>query len=235
MKKIFTLFSAALLAGLTFTSCLDGETSENTYTYQDCYTVTGSYATGYTLYSDNGNYATFDQSCFTGSEGFGTAERLYMTLQYTTAMVTADSKGLKNPNVAECYIMPTTNPMDLETATARNITQSDSCRAVNDLQVWAYRGYLTVQTYASYGSVRPTINLVYDTASIATDSITAQVCYNPHTSSTTSGGYFYTSIRLEPIAFDIPGSNDVVFTIKCNGISDKLLKVSRANFRKGNY
>lgn len=235
MKKFFSLFGAALMMGLTFTSCLSDDNKENSYNFQDFFTVTGNISTGYTLYADHGTYVTLDRSSFTNEIGFGSTERVLMTLIYTEDMISADSKGLKNPTVAECLVVPTVNPLTLEEAAASKVTEADSLYNVNKLDFWAYRGYLTTETTAFYGNVRPTLNLTYDPASIRTDSIDFQLCYNIHKSAPNYGGNYYTSFRLQSLADLIPGSNDVVVTINCKGCNPVIVKVKRQDFYRGNY
>lgn len=235
MKKFFSLLGAALMMGLAFTSCITGESGPNTYNFQDFFTITGNVATGYTLYSDHGTYVTLDRTAFTNESGFGTAERVLMTVAYTEEMISADSKGLKNPSVIECVLVPTANALTLEEAAASKVTEADSLYNVNKLDFWAYRGYLTTETTAFYGNVRPTLNLVYDPITVRTDSIDLQLCYNIHKASPNYGGNYYTSFRLEPLATLIPGSGDVVMTVSCKGCNPVIVKVKRQDFYRGNY
>lgn len=235
MKKFFYLLSVAVMTALSLTSCLSNEDKENSYYVEDFYTVTGNLTTGYKLYSDNGTYITLDQTCFTNKDGFGTAERVLMTSVYTESMITQDQKGLVNPDIASCIIIPTTNPMSLDDAVANKVIDADSCAAVAKLNCWAYRGYLTAAPTAYYGNVRPTLSLVYDPATVRTDSIDLQLCYNIHDAKISSSGMYYTSFRLDPISYLVPGGNDVIVTIKCKGTSDIKLKVPRLDLRKATY
>lgn len=235
MKKFRYLLGMAVMAALTLTSCLDNDGKENTYYIEDFYTVTGSYASGYTLYSDNGSYVTLDQTAFTNDTGFGSTERVYMSAVYSESMITADGKGLTNPSVSSCIIINTTNPMSIDEANAQKVLEADSCASVSSLNCWAYRGYLTAAPTAYYGKARPTLNLVYDPASVRNDSIDVELCYNTHNSPISGSGIYYTSFRLEPLTYVVPGANDVIVTIKCKGRSDMKLKVPRVDFRRGGY
>lgn len=235
MKKFLCLLSVAVMSALSLTSCLEGSDKENTYYMEDFYTVTGNLATGYTLYSDNGLYVTLDKTAFVNDKGFGSAERVLMTSIYTEKMITEDNKGLINPDIASCIIVPTTNPITLEDAVSSNVLDADSCASVSKLETRAYRGYLTATTTAYYGDARPTLNLVYDPATLRTDSIDVQLLYNIHGAKISSSGAYYTSFRLEPLSYLVPGSNDVIVTIKCKGCNDIKLKVPRKDLHRGNY
>lgn len=231
MKKIFYLFFSATLFGLSLSSCIEND-GENSYTAQDFYTVKGSYASGYTLYGDAGSYCTIDKSAFNSAEGFGDIERVLMTVVYTEDMITADQSGLTNPNISECIVIPTDNPISVDAAASQKITENDSLFTVSSFDVKAVNGYLTAYVYASYGTIRPTLNLVYDPAATEqrTDSIDLQLCYNPHTSSHSYSGSYYSCFRLDPFV-SIPGSNDVVMKVSCKGCSDVTIKVKRSAFR----
>lgn len=235
MKKIFYVLGLALMASLTLTSCLGDSDTENTYYAQDFFTVTGSMSSGYTLYSDHGTYVTIDKSAFNSTDGFGSTERVLLTATYTESKISADKKGLLNPDISSCYAIPTTNPMTTEVAEASNILQNDSCYSVNSLSCWAYRGYLTAMTSAGYSSVAPTMNLVYNPNNIRTDSIDVQLCYNIHATSGTNTCEYYTSFRIDALDNIVPGTRDVTMTIKCKGTQDIILTVPRQDFHKGNY
>lgn len=235
MKKFFYVLGLSLMAGLTLTSCLSDNDTENTYYLEDFFTVTGNMTSGYTLYSDNGVFINYSASNFTSSEGFGSVERVLINASYTESMINLERTGVNNPTINSCYSVPTINPVTYETAQAGNILQADSCYKVSSLTCWAYRGYLTAYTYAAYGSARPDLNLVYNPNSIGTDSLNVELCYNIHTISPTSTGNYFTSFRLEQLSELIPGTRDVTVTISCNGVETKTITVPRQDFHKGNY
>lgn len=234
MKKFFMLCAAALMMGC-MTSCLDDGDIENTYTNEDFYTITGGLEMGYTLYSDNATYIKLDKSAFQPGSSFGTTERAIVLTQYKDIHISSDRRGLTNPTIAGYVPLPTTDPMSQEVAEAAKVLEADSCDNVAKLNVWAYRGYLTACTYTYFGRTAPTMNLVYDPATVRTDSVDVTLTYNLHAQSNTGSGNYYTCFRLDQFDSLVPGSGDVVMTVKCKGTETQILKIARKNLHKGNW
>lgn len=247
MKLLKTFLMLAFSACL-FSSCLsDDDESENTYTAFGYYTITGSMSSGYTLYSDAGGKViptAESVANITNSVGFGDHTRALLYFQYKPSQISADQKTITGASLYDGRYLEELYPMTIEEANESLVTSSDSIFQITEfMEAWAYRGYVNTVVNGVYSvvndvNIKPTVNIVYDPASIRENAITFDIYYNRHSAqNATANGpvYFYTSYYLNEIEEDIPGSGDVTVTINCdNGIS-KTLTVSRENFHKGNY
>ncbi|MBR5068441.1 MAG: hypothetical protein IKX25_03500 [Bacteroidales bacterium] len=247
MKLLKTLLFAAM-AACTLTSCLSSDDeSENTYSAYGFYTITGSLTSGYTLYSDTGGKViptTSSVAEITDSKGFGNHSRAMLYFQYKASQISTDGKSITGAELYDGRYLDELYPMSLQKANEALVTAEDSIFQVTEfMDTWAYRGYLNTVVNGPYSlvngvSIKPTINLVYDPASITENAITFNLYYNRHSSKTDpSNGpiYFYTSYYLNDLDELIPGSGNVNVTIKCNDGTVKDISVSRENFHKGNY
>ena len=248
IMKLFKTLLFAALAACTLTSCFsDDDETENTYTAYGFYTITGSFTSGYTLYSDMGGKViptTASVSDLTNKEGFGTHTRAMLYFRYKADQVSEDQKTITGAELFDGRYFEELYPLSKEYADRTLVTSVDSTFQIRELMdLWAYRGYLNTVVNGVYSSVndiniKPTINLVYDPASITENAITFTLYFNRHSSSNaTSNGpvYFYTSHYLNKIDELVPGSGDVTITIKTTDGLTKELKVSREDFHQGHY
>ncbi len=244
LKSIILLaFSACL-----FTSCFsDDEDTENTYTAYGYYTISGSMTAGYTLYSDTGGKiipTNESVSKLTNSAGFGTHTRALLYFQYKPSQISSDQKTITGAVLYDGRYLDENHLLTLEDANTALVTSSDSIFQVTEfMETWAYRGYLNTVINGIYSTIngvniKPTVNMVYDPASISENAITFDIYYNRHSAQNAASDgpiYFYTSYYLDDIEDEIPGSGNITVTIKCGNGTTKTLTVSRENFHKGNY
>ena len=246
--KLFKTLLFSALAVCTLTSCLESDDdSENTYTAYGFYTITGSLTSGYILYSDTGGKVIPSISSvneLTEAQGFGFHTRAMFYFKYKESQISADGMSITDAELYDGRYLDELYPMSLQKADANLVTAEDSIFQVTEfMDTWAYRGYLNTVVNGPYSSVngvslKPTINLVYDPASITENAITFDMYYNRHSSKTApSNGpvYFYNSYYLNDLDGLIPGNGNVTITIKCNDGTVKDISVSRENFHKGNY
>ncbi len=245
--KLFKTMLCAAFAAIALTSCLSDEETENTYTAYGYYTITGSLTSGYTLYSDTGGKvipSSTSVSDLTGGNGFGNHTRAIFYFQYKASQISQDQSTITGAVLSEGRYFDERSTLSLPEAEAALVTSADSIFQYQDLtDAWAYRGYLNTVVNAPYSmvntvSIMPTVNLVYDPASISENAITFDIYYNRHTEQNASGYgpiYLYTSHYLDNLDALIPGSGDVRVTLRASGGTTKLLTVSRQNFHKGNY
>ena len=246
--KLFKIVLFSVIASLSLTSCLDSdEDSENTYTAYGFYTITGSFTSGYTLYSDTGGKVIPTSSSvadLTNSTGFGSHNRALFYFKYKESQVTADGKSITGAELYDGRYLDELNPMSLQVANETLVTAEDSIFQITEfMDTWAYRGYLNTVVNGPYSTIngvaiKPTVNLVYDPSSIAENAITFNIYYNRHSDKTApSNGptYFYSSYFLNDLDSMIPGSDKVKITIKSPDGVVKEVSVSRENFHKGNY
>ena len=247
MKYFYSILISAF-AAIALTSCLgDSDETENTYTAYGYYTITGDFTTGYTLYSDLGGKiipTTSSVADITDSKGFGNHTRALLYFQYKPSQVSQDQTTITGAELYDGRYFDELNPLSLEQANNAQITATDSIFQITELMdAWAYRGYLNTVIGATYSTVngvnvKPTINLVYDPASITENAITFDIYFNrhsPQTAPSNSPVYFYTSHFLNSIDELVPGNDDVTITVKASNGQSKQIKVSRQNFHKGNY
>ncbi|MBO4754346.1 MAG: hypothetical protein J5543_07105 [Bacteroidales bacterium] len=246
--KLFKTLLFSALAACTLTSCLGSDDeSENTYTAYGFYTITGSLTAGYTLYSDMGGKViptAASVADITNKEGFGSHTRAMLYFRYKANQVSADQKTITGAELYDGRYFDELYPMSKDYADRTLVTSEDSTFQVREfMDVWAYRGYLNTVFNGAYSSVndiniKPTINLVYDPASITENAITFDVYYNRHSAKNANANgpvYFYTSHYLNRIDELVPGSDDVTITIKSTDGITKEIKVSRQDFYPGHY
>lgn len=247
MNYLKTILISAF-AAIALTSCLDdSDDSEGTYSAYGYYTITGNTVSGYTLYSDMGGKVIPTMTSVadvTNNEGFGTHTRAMLYFSYKPNQISSDQKTITGAELYDGRYFDELSPLSLGQANNVNLTSSDSIFQVTELMnVWAYRGYINTVVNASYSSVngvniKPTVNLVYDPASISENAITFEIYFNRHSSqnaATNGPTYFYTSHYLDNIDELVPGNGNVTVTVKYSNGMTKQLSVSRMDFHKGNY
>jgi hypothetical protein len=247
MKYFYSILLSAF-AAIALTSCLgDSDESENTYTAYGYYTITGNFNSSYTLYSDLGGKVIPTMSSvaqLTDNKGFGNHSRAMLYFTYKPSQVSQDQQTITGAELYDGRYFDEYLPLSKQKADEALVTATDSIFQIRELNdVWAYRGYLNTVINATYSSVngvnvKPTVNLVYDPATITENAITFNIYFNRHSEqNATSNGpvYFYTSHYLNFIDELVPGSDDVTITIKASDTVSKQIKVSRQNFHTGNY
>ena len=235
MKKTLISLCAVLLSAVSLSSCLsDSDESENTYTIGGYYTITGSVADGYKLYSDFGGTivpTTTSVVSICGTSGFGSFTRGMFYFTYTLDQVSADGSTITNAELSTGTYMSTSDPMTLAEAESKHL--ADSATAILDVaEFWAARGYLNFNVQGYYGLTEdaPSCAMVYDPASISDDAITVTLYYNAHCTSFYSYSNFYYSYPLSSLLDLIPGSGNVTITIQTEGCETEQLNVARSEF-----
>lgn len=245
--KLFKIFLCAAFAAITLTSCLGDDDTENTYTAYGYYTIVGSQTTGYTLYSDTGGKVIPSSTSVydvTGGHGFGNHTRALFYFNYKPSQVSQDQSTITGADLYDGRYFDELKPLSLAEAETALVNSTDSVFQYQSLvDAWAYRGYLNTVVNGQYSqvntvSIMPTVNLVYDPASITDNSITFDIYYNRHTAQD-AAAYgpvnLYTSYFLDDLDALIPGSGDVRVILRGKDGATKMLTVSRQNFHKGNY
>lgn len=245
MKKCFLIMAAALMAGLSLTSCLEStDSSSNTYTLQGYFTITGSASAGYTFYEDGGGIIVPDASSVssvTGGSGFGNHHRAIFYIQYTQSMISTDGNTITGGTIASGQYMAEDSIYTQVRADEKGISKADSLYNVTSFDaLWAYNGYLNTSVTASYAyvngaNIAPSTYLVCDTASVANDAITLNLLYNRHALTTdVSGGSTttYSSFYLDNLNSLVPGDADsITVTVHCEGCEDRGVSIARSDMR----
>lgn len=235
---------------LSLASCV--EETERTSTLTGIFTISGNAMNGYTLYADGAGivYPTTQSIVnITGStSGFREgAKRGTFSIIYSENNVKKQSDGtyvIDGGRLAGGGYINVYNIMTLQQAEEKNLTAPDSTFEVTKVDVmWAYRGFLNASITAKYSVVNnnriyPSFNVTYQPDSLAENELHLKLYYNRHTSKKDILSYsetFTESFDLSPLADIVPGSDSVKITLDVEGCQSPTLKVSRTDFRTGNY
>lgn len=231
MNKIVSFLSIALMAAVAFSSCIGDSESSNTITAGGYYTITGSNATGYNLFSDLGGRVTPSMEsvrALCGEGGFGSHKRAILYFEYTPEMVSEDGTAVVGANLTSGSYMHESAPMTVAEAESAKVTEPDSIMRMTELmEVWASNGYLNASIVGMYYKSAPTLHLVYDPASISENAIKATLYYNYHSKTSNGATYLYYSYPISSWSAMIPGSGDIELTVESEGLAAKKVKIAR--------
>lgn len=248
-KRILTWALFACSVGVSLVGCTDSD-EKATLTVTGYFTVDGDVKSGYTLYQDYGGIVKLDMADLIsnlGADGFGTNERIY-------SIVAFDKKDLKdveggviveNAKLVSGSSFTAQKPISAAEAETKGVTAADSTFSISRMyQAWCYRGYMNFDFYAQYSNVNgnpvsPSLNLVYDPATIEDDKIELLLCFNRHTSAEANLSVeceFFRSFSVQELLPLIPGGKDTVdVVLRVKGAEATTSKVARKDFVKGNY
>lgn len=243
-------YLAIAAMSVCLTSCIDD--SERTGSLTNFFTITGNAMTGYTLYADGAGivYPTMQSvKEVTGSTGFNeSVRRGFFYVNYNESNVKLQSDGtqvIDGGRLVGFAPINVNNIMTQQQAEEKNLTAADSTFEVTKVvDVWAFRGFLNTSITANYSVVNnkdiyPSFNMTYQPDSLAEDELHLKLLYNRHSAKKDVLSNIYTfteSFDLAPLANIVPGSSDSVkITLDMDGSKSIDIKVSRTDFRTGNY
>lgn len=245
MKKIFSSIKSSVMlciAVFAIASCVSDNTDQ-TVSYSSYYTITGT-SPNYVLLEDGGLtvYPTIESvNAITNGKGFGNTKRVFMTCSYDVNKDrTVDAHGkpvIKNAKLLGGQTLTTTNVLNQEEATSKNILANDSIFPVLAFRnAWVANGYLTsivTGQYSSKGSlaINPSINLYAAPEDIKTNAITFTILYNRHSTKNENPAGTLDFVNCYSLAgINVPGSDSINVTINVNGASPRKFKVGREDF-----
>ena len=236
MRKLLLHLLLAVIASVTvissFTSCLSGDTSENTYTTYDYFTITGNATQGYTLYSDNNTIIIPDLQSITtplGADGFGSHHRAMLSFSYKQNQISADGNQLNGATLTGYTYFIESDPLTLAEADSLGVTSADSIVSLTDLgEPWVIRGYFNVSVLGYYGSqIVPSLRLVYDPATIQENTIAVSLYYNPRATTLSYSGTLYYAYPFSQLAALVPGNDVINVIVQTPGHEDQTIKAAR--------
>lgn len=249
MKKVFTWILVACAAGISLVSCNKTDSVFH-YTTDGYFTITGDMNTGYTLYRDFGGIVKPDMNDVQkvlGEKGFENEKRAMMSLVFTQDDVKDIEGGnvIENAKIVGGDFVDVVAPLSLSDADAKGVTATDSIFSVSRVSdVWCYRGYFNTAIYGAVSInkegkyIRPSINLVYDPASMEDNKLELMLYYNRHSSQESSTGLtteFIRSYDISNLLSLVPGQDSIMVTLRMKGADATSCKIGRKDFLQQDY
>lgn len=248
-KQLIYLFIATVIVGLGLTSCLkDNNENTNDSSMAGYFTIEGTFP-NYKFITDNGIIVFPTQDCLikvTNNKGFGNFKRVYLSLVFNMANMKTDEvtkvTTVKDATIINGQLIETTDPIDVNTATAKKINVADSLFDVKKLHAWGgVTGYLSAIVTSEYYltkndlKVVPSFNIVYDKADIKENAVKLTFCSNQHRSKDAKNvanislrhSEFNTAFLIKDIIAQVPGKDSVKVTLTGQGFEPKEIKFGR--------